>query len=95
MMTITHSIWQWKTDRWGHIVLAEGCVPVLTYDSANDDIDVSPANAALIAAAPALLEACRFALDDIDYLQNLWGKEGITDHVADRLRVAIAKATKE
>jgi len=42
-----------------------------------------------------LLEACKLLEADLDYLQNLWGKEGITDGNVDRLRQAIAKAEGE
>lgn len=50
------------------------------------------ANARLIAAAPTLYLACKAALDRLDYLQQLWGAEGVTTGLADMLRSAVARA---
>ena len=36
-----------------------------------------------------LEEAIRYALNQMDYLRKLWGDEGITRNVADRLREAV------
>jgi hypothetical protein len=52
----------------------------------------SNANARLIAAAPDLLAACEQVLHFLDYLQDLWGKEAITDMAARTLRSAVEKA---
>jgi hypothetical protein len=38
----------------------------------------------------AVMAAALDVLHQLDYLQGLWGKEGITNTLAERLRVAIA-----
>lgn len=50
------------------------------------------ANARLIAAAPDLLDACRAAVDRLDDLRGLWGDEGVTRTLRDRLVAAIRRA---
>lgn len=45
--------------------------------------------AALAAKLEIARDALQYTLAQIDYLQHLWGKEGITDNVADRLREAL------
>ncbi len=52
------------------------------------------ANARLIAAAPALLEACQAIADRLDYLSELWGQEGVTRSLMDQVRSALALAKK-
>ena len=39
-----------------------------------------------------LLEACETVLKHLDYLQELWGKEGVTNTVAESVRAAVARA---
>src|SRR6185437_8504777 len=46
-----------------------------------------------IAATPDLLEAAQAVLHQLDYLQDLWCKEGITNRMANMLRTAVVKAT--
>jgi hypothetical protein len=41
--------------------------------------------------ARAVAAAALDVLHQLDYLQGLWGKEGITNTLAERLRVAIAE----
>ena len=53
------------------------------------------ANARLMAAAPDLLEACEAVLFQLDYLQNLWSKEAITERLTERLRAVVKKANVE
>jgi hypothetical protein len=52
-------------------------------------------NAKLIAAAPDLLEACESIHADLDYLQRLWGPEGVTQRAVEKLEAAIRKAKGE
>jgi hypothetical protein len=53
--------------------------------------DAAVANARLIAAAPALVDACEAALETLDHAEvNRWEQE-----VADRLRAALALAKGE
>ena len=40
-----------------------------------------------------MLAAMSAALARLDYLQDLWGKEGVTDGLVRQLRDAIAKAS--
>ena len=42
-----------------------------------------------------LLDACNFVLRHLDNLTDVWGQDGITKTVQDRLRAAIAKAEGE
>jgi hypothetical protein len=39
----------------------------------------------------AVMAAAIDMLHQLDYLQSLWGKEGVTNTLAERLRVAIAE----
>lgn len=43
-------------------------------------------------AAPALQEACELVLSNLDHLTDVWGQEGVTRTVQDKLRAAIAAA---
>ena len=65
-------------------------------DGEDDDFprDVVEANARLIAAAPALLEACKEALSDCRILRDLTGQThpGFITAMIDNLRGAIATA---
>lgn len=53
------------------------------------------ANAHLIASAPAMYDALALVADRLDYLENLWGSEGVTRTIADRVKAAIAQARGE
>jgi hypothetical protein len=37
-----------------------------------------------------LAEACRAYLAQLDYLQDLWSKEGVTNTIAEKARAALA-----
>jgi hypothetical protein len=62
------------------------------HDVGDAEWDADTANARLIAAAPDLLAACEAVLSNLDHLSDVWGQEGVTRTVQDRLRAAIAKA---
>jgi hypothetical protein len=70
-----------------------GCPKDISGDLSYPDTNTTDANVCLIAAAPDLLEACQAVAAKLDYLQQLWGKEGVTEGVAQKLQAAIAKAT--
>jgi len=72
----------------GKMVTREICTVLFDDDDPSEDA----ANARLIAAAPALLAACKAVAEKLDYIQMLWGKERITDGIADAVRSAISKA---
>lgn len=38
-----------------------------------------------------LREACEAVLCRLDYVQNLWGKEGVTERIAQTVRAALGK----
>jgi len=42
-----------------------------------------------------IAEAAESVLAKLDYLQGLWGKEGITNTLAEQLRLALAGDTEE
>jgi|SRR3990167_8753175 len=43
----------------------------------------------LTQAYSELEQTCEYTLSQIDYLQNLWGKEGVTDGIRGRLQQAL------
>jgi hypothetical protein len=51
--------------------------------------------ASLRAVNAKLVEAVEYSMNQIDYLRNLWGDEGVTRNVADRLREALAAANAD
>ena len=57
-----------------------------------DHVGMPPDNARLIVVAPALLEACELTLSNLDHLTDVWGQEGVTRTVQDKLRAAVAAA---
>lgn len=50
------------------------------------------ANGRLLAASKDLHEALQAVAYQLDYLQGLWGKENVTDRVAEKVKAALAKA---
>lgn len=64
------------------------------YRTAGSDGAEARANARLIAAAPALYEALSAVRDRLDYVRSLWGDEGITWGLRDRVHAALAEAEK-
>lgn len=99
MLTPTPAPWFWEyhpdVKKPIALVANQRDVILATGDDGRSWIDVSDGDANLIKAAPDLLEACRAALANLDYLQSLWSKEAITDRVADGLRGAVLKALGE
>lgn len=67
---------------------------VIVFVQGNPD-EQGKANARLIAASPDLLEACQAFVDRYEYLAKLWGEEGVSRGVADKIRAAIKKAKGE
>ena len=63
-------------------------------DGTGHDEDETEANARLIAAAPALLDACQAIANRLDYLSELWGQEGVTRSLMDQVKAALALAEK-
>ena len=59
---------------------------------ANPDVGSTLANKRVIAASPNMLEALEAFEAQYDYFTKLWGEEGVTRGVADKVRVALAKA---
>lgn len=74
-----------------HIIAEIGGAPYIEGDGGKRVY----ADARLIAAAPALLEACQAVANRLDYLSELWGQEGVTRSLMDQVRSALALATKE
>jgi hypothetical protein len=88
--------WELDLDSSGdwYISPIEAVLPGYPDDGIGCDAEEAEANARLATAAPDLLAACKAVLSKLDYLQQLWGQEGVTRGVTDKLRAAIARATK-
>jgi hypothetical protein len=67
------------TRRPGHFTRSDAMIPRSDTQTTN-------------AAPPDLLDVSKRVLSQLDYLQGLWGKEGITDGLCSALRAAIARA---
>mgnify|MGYP000933623935 CR=1 FL=1 len=83
--------WEWDCDGLFHR-LPNGyktpvAVPTYEYDSGTD-INISEADAALVKAAPDLLEALQAIMNE------RWSPAGRSEHVSDMARSAIRKATE-
>jgi hypothetical protein len=87
--------WRLVRDQSGdwYISPIEAVLPGHPDDGVGCDAEEAEENARLATAAPELLEACQAVAMKLDYLQQLWGKEGVTEGVAQKIRLAIAKAT--
>lgn len=46
----------------------------------------------VIASAPAMYDALAYVAEQLDYLQSLWGGEGVTRTIADRVKAVMAQA---
>ena len=57
--------------------------------------EISEQNALLIAAAPELLDACKEAILQIEYLHSKFKETGSGNNVVSRLQAAIAKTEGE
>lgn len=89
-----HTSGPWEVTQYGRLVYADRdgdaeCPSIADVDGDSPEAD---ANARLIAAAPDLLAVCELVLARLDYLQSLWGKEGVTDAVVQTIREAVIKA---
>lgn len=58
--------------------------------AARDECERACANEALaVYQRDTLAEACRAFLGQLDYLQDLWSKEGVTNTIAEKARHAL------
>jgi hypothetical protein len=80
------------TEKYRGSITSAKWIAELDADSLDGECGENEANARLIAAAPDLLAACEAVLSNLDHLSDVWGQEGVTRTVQDRLRAAIAKA---